>query len=129
MQHRALPIGEPEPRHAMPHRPSGLTGEALAEWNRQAPRLFQMRVLTEVDGAVLALYCQSWSRWTAAEASVQRSLEATGRFNRMKVLVAQKYATALLQAAGQLGMTPSARARIQLRESDLDESFSDGILS
>ncbi len=127
--HRALPVGEPEPAHKMPYRPSLLTGEALAEWNRQVPRLFAMRVLTEVDTAITALYCQSWSNWVAAEASSQRSLVATGRFNRMKVLVAQKFATALLQSAGQLGLTPSARARIQLQESELYEPDMEGILS
>lgn len=127
--HRTLPVGEPEPAHKMPRRPALLTGEALAEWNRQAPRLFAMKVITEVDSAVMALYCVNWSRWVAAEAAVERSLDATGRLNRMRVLVAMKYATALLQAAGQLGLTPSARARIQLREAELYEPDSEGVLS
>jgi P27 family predicted phage terminase small subunit len=128
--HRVLPVGEPEPAHKMPRRPALLVGEAKAEWDRQAPRLFAMKVLTEVDSAVMALYCVNWSRWVAAEAAVERSLDATGRLNRMRVLVAMKYATALLQAAGSLGLTPSARARIQLgQESEPYEPDSEGILS
>ncbi len=127
VQHRPLPVGEPMPRLVMPRRPAVLTGEARAEWDRQASKLHAMGVLTEVDGSVLTMYCQSWKRWLQAEAAVERSLEATGRLNRLRVLVAHRYASQVLQLAGQLGLTPSARTRMATQGGG-DEDEVDGLI-
>jgi P27 family predicted phage terminase small subunit len=113
----------------MPRRPALLTGEARLEWERQAPRLFRLGLLTELDGPVLTLYCQNWKRWLQAEAAVEATLEATGRLNRMRVLVAQRYGQAVLQLAGQLGLSPSARTRINMGDHDEDRDDLLGILS
>ena len=126
--HRPLPKNEPKPMRAMPRRPALLTGEARLEWERQAPRLFRLGVLTEVDGSVLTLYCQNFKRWLQAEAAVEKTLEATGRLNRMRVLIAHRYGQAVLQLAGQLGLSPSARARMSTVDRDDVDDFA-GILS
>lgn len=128
LAHRPLPVGEPMPQRVMPRRPAVLTGEARLEWERQAPRLFRMGVLTEVDGTALTLYCQAYKRWLQAEDGVEKALMATGRLSRLRVLVAHRYAQQLLQLAGHLGLSPAARARITLGDGGVDDDL-DGILS
>lgn len=125
---RPLPLDSPQPRHVMPRRPEMLTGEARAEWDRQAPRLFALGVLTEVDGTVLTMYCQNYKRWLQAEADVERSLTATGRLSRLRTVTAHRYAQAVQQLGDKLGLNPSARTRIFA--GDRNEAFADdGVLS
>lgn len=66
-QKRALPKGEPQPLATLPSPPPHLTGLALEEWQRLAPELHRIGVLTMVDRAVLAGYCQAYRRWVDAE--------------------------------------------------------------
>ena len=108
----------------MPPRPAMLTGEARAEWDRQAPRLFALGVLTEIDGTVLTMYCQNFKRWLQAESDVERSLTATGRLSRLRTVTAHRYGQAVQQLADKLGLSPSARIRLQ--HGDRDDDFDDG---
>jgi len=91
--------------------------------------LFRLGLLTELDGEMLARYCQTHKRYLQAEESIEKGLQATGRLNRLRVVVAHKYLAALNQLAGQFGMSPSARARLSLKDGAEDEFDSDGILS
>jgi phage terminase small subunit len=86
-----------------------------------------MGVLTEVDGGSLAMYCRCYARWLQAESEVQRFLEATGRFDRLRVLVALRYLAAVRQLAGELGLSPAARTRLFVEPAG--DLARDGILS
>src|SRR3954466_11722342 len=55
-----LPPGMPDP-------PSFLRKEAVEEWRRGAPALFEAGLLTQLDAAVLAAYATSYGRWIQAE--------------------------------------------------------------
>src|SRR5262249_42754142 len=59
---RALSTGEPVPEAAIPSCPRFLDKEARKEWRRAAPELYALGVLTNLDRAALAAYCESWSR-------------------------------------------------------------------
>src|SRR6266702_4168364 len=58
---------EPKPEQAIPSPPVCLKGEALSEWKRLSPQLYDIGILTDIDRATLALYCQIWGRWMKAE--------------------------------------------------------------
>src|SRR5688500_15978698 len=58
---------EPRPPDGLPEPPPWLDDVARAEWDRFAPILTQMGVLTIVDGMLLAIYCTSFARWRQAE--------------------------------------------------------------
>jgi P27 family predicted phage terminase small subunit len=111
-EHRPLPTGEPNPQPMLPPCPGWLTGEGKAFWERMAPRLYRLGLLTELDTESLAVCSQMYGRWRQAEQSVQRSLEATGRFNRLRVITATRYLDRFNQLAAAFGMTPAARAHI-----------------
>jgi P27 family predicted phage terminase small subunit len=104
-----------------------LTGEARAYFLRQSRRLHGLRLLTEIDVETLVLAAQSYKRWLQAEEAVEKSLMATGRLNRLRVVVATKYASQYLQLAREFGLSPAARVRLETGDHDLDDAL--GILS
>jgi phage terminase small subunit len=57
--HRRVNPAEPQLDSQVPACPSWLTGEARAEWDRKVAELVPLGMLTAVDGAALAHYCQS----------------------------------------------------------------------
>ena len=91
-----LPPGEPG-------MPGWLLPEARKEWARVAPRLTAVRVLTDVDAAMLAAYCQLWARWRKAE---------TGKRKNASPAVGLSLLREMRMVCRELGMTPSARARM-----------------
>lgn len=64
---RKLNSKEPVPAKGMPACPDWLMSEAKKEWERLAELMNQMGVLTEVDMAAFAAYCQSYARWKEAQ--------------------------------------------------------------
>ena len=64
---RALNPHEPKPRPAMPTCPAHLCPSAKAEWKRLARELHALSILSNLDRAALAGYCQAYGRWVEAE--------------------------------------------------------------
>ena len=60
---RKLNNKEPKPDKGMTVCSEWLLPEAKAEWKRLSEKLNQMGVLTKVDMAAFAAYCQSYARW------------------------------------------------------------------
>lgn len=115
--HRPINAAEPQPDRSMPACPKWLTAEAKAEWRRVAKRLHDAGVLTSVDRAVLAVYCQAWARWVEAEQMIDLHGQTTT--NDKGVAYLSPWLTAAISArkdvagfAAQLGMTPSSRSRL-----------------
>lgn len=110
----------------MPIMPAFLEGIAKSEWDRLALILYHSNVLTEVDGAALGAYCQAYARWEIAERALKAMAEhdtitrgimlktAAGNAIENPVYSAAKSALRdMLRAAAEIGITPSARARIE----------------
>lgn len=72
---RALNKNEPKPQAKIPSCPSHLDKEAKVEWRRISKQLLQLGLLTEIDRAALAAYCQAWSRWVYAENKISELVE------------------------------------------------------
>ena len=58
---------EPRPPASRPTCPAHLSASAKAEWKRLAGALNRIGLLTQVDRAALAAYCQAYGRWVEAE--------------------------------------------------------------
>lgn len=101
----------------LPHCPEHLDDEAKAEWRRVARRLRDAGILVHVDHAVLAVYCQAWSRWVKAEGKIAKlgeTVELENGYVQQTAWmgIANRAVQTMLKAAAELGMTPSARTRV-----------------
>ena len=123
--HRAINRFEPRPCMAMPVAPAHLNSGAKAEWSRVCDDLARLGLLTGLDRAALAAYCQAYGRWEQAEAALTRMAERdltthalmirTSNGNAVQnplVGTANKAMADMMRYATEFGMTPSARSRI-----------------
>lgn len=68
---RQLNANEPKPAARAPSCPKWLEDDAKKEWRRLAKQMEQLGILTEVDMAAFAGYCQAYARWKEAEEFIQ----------------------------------------------------------
>jgi P27 family predicted phage terminase small subunit len=128
---RPLNQNEPKPKPIAPKPPSWLDKEAKKEWKRVAPELERLGLLTVVDGAALAAYCQAYSRWVEAEKFLSKHgtvfKTPNGYIQQLpQVSIAQKYLQIVKSFCQEFGLTPSARSRMTLPSSggeDDDDFF------
>lgn len=114
---RKLNTKEPVPAKGMPDCPEWLLPEAKKEWERLADLMNQMGVLTEVDMAAFAAYCQSYARWKEAQEHIDSegsTFETDKGYQQQTpwVGIANTNQKLMLQAASEFGLTPSSRSRI-----------------
>lgn len=127
---RPLNEREPKPRAAVPTAPRHLTGEARKEWRRMGRELLALGVLTTVDRAALAAYCVAYARWADAEAQVTKlgTVVKTANGNLIQnpyLAVANRAMDQMMKAAGEFGMTPSSRSRVQVQQADAGPSLAE----
>jgi P27 family predicted phage terminase small subunit len=96
---------------------------AKKEWKRVAPELEKLGLLTRVDMAALAGYCQGYARWVQAEKALAdyglTFVTDTGYITqRPEVAIGNKALDQVRAFCVQFGLTPSSRARMTLPEVD-----------
>jgi len=104
---------------ALPRCPPHLTDVARKEWRRLAKPLHDMGVLSVTDRAALAAYCQSWARWVEAEEHLQKGpplIKAPSGYVQQSpwLGIANKQLEIMGRFMAELGLSPSARARLRL---------------
>ena len=133
---RALNLADGvNPRVEIPSCPKHLGIEARKEWKRITPVLEELGLVSNLDRAALALYCQSVGRLTELETSfagkVQLKVDAgtaycdavfdvmrcvTPNGYEQQSLIAQQinsYRAQVNRFLGHFGLSPAARARVQ----------------
>ena len=107
---------EPVPAKGMPDCPEWLLPEAKKEWERLADLMNQMGVLTEVDMAAFAAYCQSYARWKEAQEHIDSegaTFETDKGYQHRHLGWYCKYESEADAAGGiEFVLTPSSRSRI-----------------
>jgi P27 family predicted phage terminase small subunit len=108
---------EPVPPEAVPRCPGHLSPPARAEWRRLVRVLARMGVVTAVDRAVLAAYCQAWGRWVEAEEKLKVTpvmlKTPSGHVQQSPWLsVANRQMELMGRCAAELGITPASRSRV-----------------
>jgi P27 family predicted phage terminase small subunit len=114
---RAWNHDEPEPPDSLPRCPRHLAPVARAEWRRVARTLHGMGVLTTIDRAALAAYCQSYAKWVEAEQRLQETpallKTPSGHVQQSPwVTIANKQLELMGRYMTELGMTPASRSRV-----------------
>ena len=110
---------------AEPTPPSFMSDDAKVEWGRVVGTLYRAGLMTEIDRAALAAYCQSYGRWAQAERALAKAAELdeenfgllteTSNGNAIQnplVGIANKAKADVVRFATEFGMTPSARSRV-----------------
>lgn len=127
---RKLNNAEIKPEQTKPPKcPDWLEDEAKAEWKRLAKNLFSLGILTDLDVATFASYCQAYARWKEAEEFISQHgtivKTPSGYWQQVpQVSIAHQNQKIMMQAAAEFGLTPSARSRIiagDAKKADVDE--------
>lgn len=114
---------EPQAGRGVPTIPRDLAGPAKEIWRELAPALDAMGVLSTNDGAALARYCQTLADWRRLNRLIQRkgftfSTRTTAGHptikTRPEVAVRKGLAGDLAKLEAQFGMTPAARAGLDV---------------
>lgn len=118
---------QPEQPDGVLPAPAFLSKDAREEWKRLAPQLHNLGLLTNLDRAAFAAYCQTWGRWAAAERQLVRDGRKRGAvaggtliktisgnlIQNPVVGIANAAKTQMVKYAAEFGFTPSARTRVQ----------------
>lgn len=108
---------EPQPEPSPPKCPIHLTEAAKHEWRTIAPKLLRLGLLTELDRAALAAYCQAWGDWIEARRVIKQSSTIIkdldgGLMLNPYLKVATVAAKQMHEFLVEFGMSPSSRTRV-----------------
>jgi len=115
---RHLPAREIQPAPIAPECPGWLHPYAKEEWARLAPKLERLGMLTELDEAAFAGYCEAYARWREASEFITRTKnggvyqpnESNYLVQIPHVNIAFKSSTLMCVYLAKFGMSPSDRA-------------------
>ena len=114
---RPLNMAEPKPAHSMPTCPAHLSPTAKAEWKRLGREMHRLGIISQLDRAALAAYCQAYGRWTEAE----RKLKETPTLIKLPsgyiqpspwLAIANKQLELMHRYLSDLGLSPVSRSRV-----------------
>lgn len=108
------------PAVSIPKPPRHLLPEAKKEWDRITPELEKLGLISELDMAALAAYCQAYARWSKAETRLKKlgddSLidETPSGYKQMStwLQISNRAAEQMHKFMGEFGMSPSTRTRV-----------------
>jgi P27 family predicted phage terminase small subunit len=124
--HQPINKNEPEPPPGLPSCPFHLSKAAKTEWKRIVPMLNKMGMLSKIDSAALAGYCQAYGRWQEAEREIKKQESDKGKsvltiktkqgnyiqnpllgIIKSNLLLMHKFIT-------EFGLSPSSRSRVHV---------------
>jgi P27 family predicted phage terminase small subunit len=116
---RPLNKNEPKPENTAPKCPTWLDKEAKKEWRRMSKALEAIGILTKVDGAAFAGYCQAYARWKEAEEFLSKHgtifKTPSGYIQQVpQVSIAQAYLKIMKDFCSEFGLTPASRTRLHV---------------
>lgn len=100
--------------------PAWLDPAARTEWQRLAPLLGQLGIVTATDVDALAAYCEAWVTWKQATRKLREGglVVTTGDGDPIVspyVKIAHHAMAHCARLLVELGMTPSARTRVHVK--------------
>lgn len=112
-----------DPATKAPSCPEFLSPDAKIEWKRIIGDLVTLGVVTKIDRAELAVYCEAWGDWKAARKKIAELKEGgfvectPSGYKQISawMQVANRAEDRMRTAGSSFGMNPSARTRLQVR--------------
>lgn len=114
---------EAQPFARKPNCPRWLGPEAKREWRRMAKHLHDAGLLTFIDRAALAAYCEAYGHWKEATLALRKQPTVIESDKGNLYLnpwwgVMRTARTDMMAALREFGMTPSARSKIVVARAD-----------
>ena len=114
---RPLNRREPKPVTAIPTCPAHLMPTATTEWKRLARYLHDLGVISELDRAALAAYCQAYGRWVEAEKKLKETphlLKTPAGYVQTSpwLAISNKNVELMHKFMCELGLSPVSRSRV-----------------
>jgi P27 family predicted phage terminase small subunit len=111
--------GELKPDVVLPEPPPHLSELAKEEWGRLGGEMIRLGLISNLDRAAFAVYCQAYARWVRAEEKLKElgddSLVETSPngYKQMSVQlqISNRAVDQMHKFMCEFGMTPSARTR------------------
>lgn len=108
---------EPIPPGDLPTCPEHLSPRARDEWDRLIGPLHGMGVVTTIDRAALAAYCQAYGRWAEAEERLKETpllLKTPSGYVQQSpwLSVVNRQMEIMGRYMAELGLTPASRSRV-----------------
>ena len=123
---KAISPDEPRPAIIAPKCPNHLSPYAKREWKRITPLLLTLGLLSQLDMASIASYCQVYDRWRKAELKVRRHgelivINSMGYLQQNPWLnIANKSLEQMKVFYAEFGLTPSARTKLRVMTTLID---------
>ena len=117
---------EPMPNKKIPYPPDHLNDIAKEEHGRMSVLLYNLGLLTEIDGTALAAYCEAYSVWVEA-CNVRNELgsdwmtETTINGNNIQrpiVGIINQARKSMKEYLIEFGMTPASRSKVSAKKSE-----------
>jgi P27 family predicted phage terminase small subunit len=114
---------EPTPEVSIPDCPDHLDELAKKEWDWIATALEKEGLLTYIDKAALAMYCQSYARWSRAEQEIQNGAyfvkgAAGGPVTNPWLAIANRSMDQCHRLLREFGLSPTSRASLKIERDD-----------
>lgn len=109
-----------QPEVEIPGCPAHLLPDAKKEWKRITPELEKMRIISKLDRAALAVYCQAYARWVQAENKL-KSMDEDGLVDKTRsgyqqisvwLQISNRAVEQMHKFLCEFGMSPSSRSRV-----------------
>src|SRR6185437_224011 len=125
---RPLNLREPQPSRELPLCPDWLDDEAKREWNGIVPELHRMGLLTVVDRAALAGYCQAFADLRDAVETLRTDGKTITTANGNLLphpAVSQKNRSMLTLAKflSEFGLSPASRVKLKSPDQSPRDDF------
>lgn len=125
---RALNKKEPKPETAIPICPPHLKGAARTEWARITTELHALKIISRIDRAALAAYCQAWEDYVKACKQVEKEgaviiSDKGGAYQNPWVSIKNSSMDRMVRISSEFGMTPSSRARVKVEAPDEEDEM------
>ncbi|MEM9388350.1 MAG: phage terminase small subunit P27 family [Pseudomonadota bacterium] len=113
-----VPVEIPDP-------PAFLEGYALEEWHEITPELHALGLISRIDRAALAQYCEAWGHYRTAAEELRRRVQEVGfsaytqetkqgtQRPSVEVDLVRKFWDDARKMLAEFGFTPSARVRVK----------------
>lgn len=116
---RAINKQEPQPESVIPECPPHLKGVARTEWVRLTKELHELKIITRIDRAALAVCCTAWADYVKACDKLEKQgdviiSEKGGLYQNPWVAIKKRSMDQVQKFYAEFGMTPSSRSRVHV---------------